>query len=508
MAYLSVGTLLYTWGAGYHGQLGLANNSQRKKCMLQPSWIEFKEPVLQVACGGFHTTVLTDTGRVYTWGDGRSGQLGNLARKHNMHSTPHLVDHLVNIKTVITQISCGQYHTACVSSNGLLLTWGSGKYGQLGHSTRLDMRYPKVVEADKHQCGKFKMSSCGDRHTAAITESGRVVTFGSGQHGQLGHGDGDDSLKPHVVEALVQETMIQVDSGATHTAAISDTGVLYLWGFGESLHPKEFSNIVDSPRVVKMKQSVKQVACGQSHVLVLTTNGDVYAFGNARMGQIGHGSKTSVRTPRLVLRGKNIYEVAAGRYHSMAVSGYGVLYSWGCGESGQLAHNSLKSEFFPRIVDSILPNVVGQISCGEHHSFCLSSIEHSAISPDVLRWKMIEEEELKLKKLMIMDSPNGLKTKHVLQVEQERARIIHELDEKLNLEKQMEGKHLKDQLTSIRTRRQLEDDVHVDHNLAPDSERREAKTNNFMVDGTATLAIKDGSAADDEKEMVSRLMSC
>ena len=51
------GTLLYAWGAGYHGQLGLS--SYRKKCKLVPAWIEFKESVLQVACGGFHTAVLT-----------------------------------------------------------------------------------------------------------------------------------------------------------------------------------------------------------------------------------------------------------------------------------------------------------------------------------------------------------------------------------------------------------------------------------------------------------------
>src|SRR4051812_5010192 len=56
------GTLLYTWGAGYHGQLGL--NTFRKKCRMMPACIDFREPVLVVACGGFHTAVLTDDGRV------------------------------------------------------------------------------------------------------------------------------------------------------------------------------------------------------------------------------------------------------------------------------------------------------------------------------------------------------------------------------------------------------------------------------------------------------------
>jgi hypothetical protein len=50
------GTLLYTWGAGYHGQLGLAAN--RKKCRFEPAWIDFKEPVLQVCHSPLHRTRL------------------------------------------------------------------------------------------------------------------------------------------------------------------------------------------------------------------------------------------------------------------------------------------------------------------------------------------------------------------------------------------------------------------------------------------------------------------
>ena len=42
-------------------------------------------------------------------------------------------------------------------------------------------------------------------------------------------------------------------------------------------------------------QAVKQVACGQSHILALTESGDVYAFGNGSMMQLGHGAKTCGR---------------------------------------------------------------------------------------------------------------------------------------------------------------------------------------------------------------------
>lgn len=56
-AWLCAGTALYTWGAGYHGQLGLS--SFRKKCKSVPAFIDFKESVVQVSCGGFHSAVVT-----------------------------------------------------------------------------------------------------------------------------------------------------------------------------------------------------------------------------------------------------------------------------------------------------------------------------------------------------------------------------------------------------------------------------------------------------------------
>lgn len=61
--------------------------------------------VRQVACGGLHTAALTDAGHVYTWGDGRMGQLGNLDEGYNSHLVPRRVDVLASrcvVKQVLT----------------------------------------------------------------------------------------------------------------------------------------------------------------------------------------------------------------------------------------------------------------------------------------------------------------------------------------------------------------------------------------------------------------------
>lgn len=492
------GTLLYTWGAGYHGQLGL--NTFRKKCRLIPACIDFADPVLVVACGGFHTAVLTDDGRVYSWGDGRYGQLGNLARKHNMHSTPHLVDWLVSFKVTITSLACGQYHTAAISNQGKLFTWGSGKWGQLGHGVRLDERFPRRVEAERQKFGLFTKVSCGDRHTAVVNDQGKVITWGSGQHGQLGHSNGSDQLRPVMINdpegELAGQFVVSIDCGATTTAAVTNTGLFFLWGFSDTLPWTGGGNIQDAPRLVPMREPVKQVASGQSHILVLTEAGDVYAMGVASMGQIGHGSRANVRRPRLVLRGKEIHQVAAGRYHSMAVSAYGVLYSWGCGESGQCGHNSLESELFPKIVENILPSVVGQISCGEHHSFALSSIAHSCVSADVLNWKLIEDEELKLKRAMLHDVPNGLKSKHILQVEQERKGIIRQLAESLKKEREENGNFAQLQMSLIRQPEELVEDVaRVQEDLLSKGDPDAIATVSAMAAAAQKLILPPGGGA-------------
>eukprot|EP01083_Nonionella_stella_P113050 333119_1 len=84
---LGHGTQIYTWGVGYYGQLGRKGRFH-EKCAKVPTVVEFPHHVLQVSCGGYHTAVLTGAGDLYTFGDGRHGELGNLDRKHTISQSP------------------------------------------------------------------------------------------------------------------------------------------------------------------------------------------------------------------------------------------------------------------------------------------------------------------------------------------------------------------------------------------------------------------------------------
>jgi hypothetical protein len=53
------GTFVYTWGAGYHGQLGRKGARGQKKYAVVPVMIELIKATRQVACGGLHSAALT-----------------------------------------------------------------------------------------------------------------------------------------------------------------------------------------------------------------------------------------------------------------------------------------------------------------------------------------------------------------------------------------------------------------------------------------------------------------
>ena len=153
--------------------------------------------VVQVSCGAFHTAVITSTGELFTFGQGRFGQLGHGKEKNTV--LPRRVEgELVGNHAV--QVSCGAQHTAVITSTGELFTFGAGEIGRLGHGGQvIGALVPRRVEALVGT--RVVQVACGAAHTAVTTSTGEVYTFGVGNGGQLGHGGHDTELVPRRVEA-------------------------------------------------------------------------------------------------------------------------------------------------------------------------------------------------------------------------------------------------------------------------------------------------------------------
>jgi RCC1 and BTB domain-containing protein len=87
----------------------------------------------------------------------------------------------------IVKLSLGYYHAAAINDKGQVFTWGRGINGQLGHGSILNEDSLRVVSALINQ---FMIDiACGESHSMSLTNKGEVFTWGGGQLGQLGHGD-------------------------------------------------------------------------------------------------------------------------------------------------------------------------------------------------------------------------------------------------------------------------------------------------------------------------------
>lgn len=99
-----------------------------------------------------------------------------------------------------------------------MFTFGGGEHGQLGHGDKVNRVKPTIVQALD---GIFlKQITCGWSHSVALTSEGEVFTWGNGDHGKLGHGSGKKVSTPQLLEKLVGQNVVRVASYNEHTACL------------------------------------------------------------------------------------------------------------------------------------------------------------------------------------------------------------------------------------------------------------------------------------------------
>ncbi|KAL7866021.1 hypothetical protein SRHO_G00112680 [Serrasalmus rhombeus] len=123
-AALTVDGRLFLWGDNSVGQLGLGS----EKHVLLPQELKVGCPIVCVSCGSSHSVVNTDIGDVFTFGETADGRLGLSAEQLVNHRQPQQVGTLEGV----LQVACGGTHTLALTDSGLLYTFGDGHHGKLG----------------------------------------------------------------------------------------------------------------------------------------------------------------------------------------------------------------------------------------------------------------------------------------------------------------------------------------------------------------------------------------
>lgn len=148
------------------------------------------------------------------------------------------------------------------------------------------------------------------------------MTWGSGTHGKLGHGDVKPQPTPKIIDHLtkVNVTAAKVVAGLDHMLLLSDKGELWAWGAGANgetaqntpvrrmlPHPVLFapsaksehsqddsSNANGSPESAPTPGPFVDIAAGYQFCVAVAKNGELYSWGNSRNGVLGNGETSGI----------------------------------------------------------------------------------------------------------------------------------------------------------------------------------------------------------------------
>ncbi|CAE7831111.1 UVR8, partial [Symbiodinium necroappetens] len=340
---LVVSNLGQIWAAGYNndGQLGTGGTVEQH-AFLQVAFDGKK--FVAVAAGVSHSAAITDSGELWTWGRNSEGQLG-IGDTTNRH-TPAKVS--VNGQKIVA-VAAGFWHTSAITDSGAAMTMAS--------LALVNVNGQKIVAV-----------AAGTAYTGAITDSGELWTWGKNHLGQLGVGDTKDRHTPDKV-SVNGKKIVAMAAGAYHTAAITDSGELWTWG--HNAHGRlGIVGTKDRHAPVKMSmngQKMVAVAARGSHTAAITDSGELWTWGHNSYGQLGVGDTTHRHFPgKVSVNGQKMVAVAAGGVQTAAITDSGVLWTWGDNGHGRLGIGDTTNRHSP--VKAALPVKIGEM----HDSPCWS----------------------------------------------------------------------------------------------------------------------------------------
>ena len=297
-----------------------------KICMIVES--KYHNKIVAGFDSSFVITANTRHGNAYGFGSNGFGKLGigKNTDRMAMNDTnipvqiPLTVNEIpdrgilfTNVNNII-QIAAGSAHSLALTSNGHVYSFGNNQYGQLGLENNINYDIPTLI----NNLNNIIFISAGSYHSLALDSSGRVYAFGYNIYGQLGLG------KLNMGKLNMKDDPLNI-----------------------------LGNNINVPTLIPDLNNIIQVSAGNNHSLALTSDGEVYSFGNNNHGQLGQGDNINRTNPVLIPGLINVESISAGNTHSMIFVNRKV-YCFGSNEHGELGIGSHRS--LNRIITPIMLN--------------------------------------------------------------------------------------------------------------------------------------------------------
>ena len=289
----------------------------------------------------------------------------------------------------IKQIVFGYYHSLALVNDGSIYATGFNGQGQLGDGTTTQRNNPVLIAQSRFDNEKVIKVAAGERHSAAITESGKLYMWGLNNNGQLGLGDTTQRNIPTLVDPAKfgNEKIVDVGLGGWstngHTIALTETGKVYAWGLN-GYGQLGINNTTNQTNPVLIAQSrfnnekVVKITVGAAHSGCITETGKLYMWGNNHLGYLGDGTTTQRNVPTLIpqsaFNNEKVVALSLGRDYSGCLTETGKVYMWGRNTEGQLGDGTTTDKSVPTLIPQSAFNndKVAALSLGVYHSGCVT----------------------------------------------------------------------------------------------------------------------------------------
>jgi len=312
---------LWLWGCNRYGQLGNGQVTVYEELRITENFdryfpMHLKNNIVHIAASYGSSFAINDQGELFAWGYNHLGQLGDGTQENRATPTKIMDD--------VVFVDANWYSTIAITSSGALYAWGN------------DVRYldwDTYFSTPTPVMDNVTSAAVGNWHMVILTDDNRV--YGLGQANNLGIGD---QLNVHITTpAFIMDNVREITTCAQNPFAITLDDRLYSWG------PRRNSGIVtDEFWVFEPTFVMDNVYAAFAGGLILRNDDSLWISGELRsshtsphggssLGVIVEYGNAPVRVMENVLTAH-----AYGNSHVLAVTHELDLYAWGDNQHGKL----------------------------------------------------------------------------------------------------------------------------------------------------------------------------
>jgi alpha-tubulin suppressor-like RCC1 family protein len=303
--------------------------------------------IVQISGSDRDMYALTSAGTVWAWGSEAQGSLGNGTKGTGFDNTPVQVLFPNGVTIASLPSPMPQKTGMAIDTNGNVWGWGAGGGGDLC-GTKKNQSLPLMITAPELE-GDVTLASGQNNHALYYTTSGQLYACGFNTAGELGNGTFTNSTSPVLVTGLPAEQVVSVQTSWEDSGALLADGSYWDWGYNKLGQLGDGSTSAsDVPVQVSLPAAVVKVSQGGSlsnngQTLAVLSNGSTYSWGSNTDGQLGigvfNGRKVLPQAVHVPV-GTTFVSVTSGGAAEYAIDTTGNVWAWGQNNVGQLGIGS------------------------------------------------------------------------------------------------------------------------------------------------------------------------